>query len=153
MHLKISSVKRRPFCPGWDELKPGFCLQASMLICPSNYPVYSDLPILIHLCGNGIKSIGLDSRPVNPVLVKCSWAQPNSTYDPDKLNSSPPGQNGRHFADDIFRRVFVNEKLCTLIKISLNFVPRDPIDNNTALVQVMAWRRRGDKPLPEPVLT
>ena len=49
-------------------------------------------------------------------------------------NSSPPGQKGHHFADDIFRCIFVNEKLCVLIKISLKFVPKDPIDNNPALV-------------------
>ena len=54
------------------------------------------------------------------------------------LNSSPPGQNGRHFADDIFRCVFVNEKSCILIRISLNFVPKGPIDNNPALVQIMS---------------
>ena len=35
------------------------------------------------------------------------------------VNSSPPGQNGRHFADNIFRCIFVNEKICILIKISL----------------------------------
>ena len=46
----------------------------------------------------------------------------------------PPGQNGRHFADDIFRLIFVNEKFCSLIKISLKFVPKCPIDNNPALV-------------------
>ena len=27
-----------------------------------------------------------------------------------------------------------------------------PIDNNTALVQLMAWRRIGDKPLSEPMM-
>ena len=32
------------------------------------------------------------------------------------------------------------------------FVPKGPIDNKWALVQVMAWRRIGDKPLPEPML-
>ena len=31
--------------------------------------------------------------------------------------------------------------------------PKGPIDNNSALVQVMAWRRMGDKPLSEPILT
>ena len=31
--------------------------------------------------------------------------------------------------------------------------PKDPIDNNQALVKIMAWRRIGDKPLPEPILT
>ena len=50
------------------------------------------------------------------------------------LNSSPPDQNGRHFADDIFRFIFVNEKFCILIKISLKYVPKGPIDNNPALV-------------------
>ena len=36
------------------------------------------------------------------------------------------------------------------IQISLNFVPRNPINNKTALVQVMAMRQNGDKPLAEP---
>ena len=30
---------------------------------------------------------------------------------------------------------------------------QDPIDNKSALVQVMAWRGTGDKPLCEPMLT
>ena len=50
------------------------------------------------------------------------------------VNSSPPGLNGRRFADDIFRCIFVNEKFHILIKISLKFVPKDPIDNTPALV-------------------
>ena len=43
----------------------------------------------------------------------------------------------------------MNEKFCILIKISLKFVPKGPIDN-PALVQVMPWRA---KPLSEPLLT
>ena len=58
-----------------------------------------------------------------------------------------------NLADNIFKWIFVNEKVCNSIRISLNFIPRDPIDNRPALVQVMAWRRTGDKPLPEPMLT
>ena len=50
------------------------------------------------------------------------------------INSSPAGQNGRHFADDIFTCILVNEKICILIKISLKFVPKCPINNNEALV-------------------
>ena len=69
------------------------------------------------------------------------------------FNSSLPGQNVRHFVDDIFRWIFLNEKFCILIKISLKFVPDGPIDNNPALVQIMAWRGIGDKPLSEPMLT
>ena len=33
-----------------------------------------------------------------------------------------PGQNDRRFVDDIFRCIFVNEKIRILIKISLKFV-------------------------------
>ena len=46
----------------------------------------------------------------------------------------PPGQNGRHFEEDIFCCIFVNEKICILTEISLKFGPKGPIDNNPALV-------------------
>ena len=45
-----------------------------------------------------------------------------------------PGQNGRHFADDIFLCIFTNEKFCILIKIPPKFVPKGPIDNKPAFV-------------------
>ena len=55
-------------------------------------------------------------------------------------------------ADNIFSSIFLNENDWIIIQISLKCVPRSPIDNKPALVQVMAWRRIGDKPLPEPML-
>ena len=45
-----------------------------------------------------------------------------------------PGQNGRYFADYIFKCISMNEKFCILIRISLKFVPWGPIDNNPAQV-------------------
>ena len=45
------------------------------------------------------------------------------------LNSSYPEQNGRHFADDIFICIFVNEKFCISSQISLKFVPKGQIYN------------------------
>ena len=69
------------------------------------------------------------------------------------INSSLPWQNGCHVADDSFNLIFVNEKVCVTIRILLKFVPKSPIDKKSALVRVMAWRRTGDKPLPEPLLT
>ena len=36
--------------------------------------------------------------------------------------------------------------------MSLKFVPKGPINNIPALVQIMAWRRPGDKPLSEPMM-
>ena len=61
-------------------------------------------------------------------------------------------QNGRHFPDDIFKWIFLNENVWISINISLKFVPRGPITNIPTLVQVMAWRRPGDKPLSEPMM-
>ena len=39
-----------------------------------------------------------------------------------------------------------------MIRISLKFVPNGAIDNDSVLVQVMAWRQTGDEPLSEPTL-
>ena len=61
-------------------------------------------------------------------------------------------QNGRHFADGIFKSIFWNENCLIMIQISLKFVPKGPIDNMQALVQIMAWRRIGDKPISEPMV-
>ena len=68
------------------------------------------------------------------------------------FNSLRPRQNRRHFADDIFKCIFLNENIWIAIKISLKFVPKGPINNISALVQIMAWRRPGDKPLSEPMM-
>ena len=59
------------------------------------------------------------------------------------FNTLRPRQNGRHFADD--KRIFLNENVRISIRISLKFVPKGPINNIPALVQIMAWRRSGDK--------
>ena len=56
-------------------------------------------------------------------------------------------------ADDIFKCIFMKENFWILIRISLKFVAIGSINNKLALVQVMAWRRTGDKPLPELMLT
>ena len=56
-------------------------------------------------------------------------------------------------AGDNFKCIFLNENDSIPIQISQKFVPRSSIDKKPALVQVMAWRRTGDKPLPELMLT
>ena len=53
---------------------------------------------------------------------------------------------------DTFKRIFLNENVIISIKISLKFVPKGPINNSPALVQIMAWRRPGDKPLSEAMM-
>ena len=64
------------------------------------------------------------------------------------VNTLRQRQHGRHFADDTFKRIFLNEN----VKISLKFVHKGPINNIPALVQIMAWHRPGDKPLSEPMV-
>ena len=51
-----------------------------------------------------------------------------------------------------FKRIFMNENVRISINISLKFVPKGLINNIQALVQIMAWRRPGDKPLSEPMM-
>ena len=68
------------------------------------------------------------------------------------VNSLRPRKNGRLFPDDILKWIFLNENIWILLRISLKFVPKVQINNIPALVQIMAWRRPGDKPLSEPTM-
>ena len=61
-------------------------------------------------------------------------------------------KNGRYFAEDTFKFIFLNENVRISIEISLKFVPKGPINNIPALFQIMAWRRLGAKPLCEPIM-
>ena len=56
-------------------------------------------------------------------------------------------------SDNIFKCILLNENDRILTQISLKFVPDRPIDNNPALVEIMAWLLFGAKPLSEPMLT
>ena len=46
-----------------------------------------------------------------------------------KINTLKPRQNGRHSADDTFKRIFINENVRTSIHIALKFVPKGLINN------------------------
>ena len=61
-------------------------------------------------------------------------------------------KNGRHIPDDIFKRICLNENVSISLKISLKFVPKVQFNNIQALLQIMAWRRPGHKPLSEPMV-
>ena len=68
------------------------------------------------------------------------------------FNPFKPRQNGRHFPDDIFKCIFLNENVPISITISPKFVPKGLINNIPAMVQIKVWRRPGDKPLSEPLM-
>ena len=61
-----------------------------------------------------------------------------------------PGQDGWHFAGNIFKCLFLNENFCLLI---FNLLPLGSIDNMSYVVQVLAWRWTGSKPLSELMMT
>ena len=69
-----------------------------------------------------------------------------------RFNTLRPRQNGCHFADDIFKCIFLNEDVWILTRISLKFVCKGPINNIAGLVQIMAWRGLGNKPLSESMM-
>ena len=68
------------------------------------------------------------------------------------INTLRPRRTRQHFTHNIFKRNLFNENVWISIKILLKFVPKSPINNIPALVQIMAWRRPGDKPLSVPMM-
>ena len=81
--------------------------------------------------------------------LKDWWWPGNQLND---LNTLRLRQDGCHFPDDIFKCIFLNENTRISLKKSLKFVPKVRINIIPALVQIMAWRRSGDKPLSEPMM-
>ena len=72
---------------------------------------------------------------ISGLAQNCGMSTRNATNE-HKLwfNTLRPKQDGRHFADDIFTCIFLNENAWILIKISLKFVSKGPINNIPALV-------------------
>ena len=122
---------------------------------------------LSSLCNRPLRSVGSPRLCLPQLAVSLGWPRDGilSTIYPDRLPMNAhgrwkwhksqrllrPRQNGRHLADDTFKRIFLNENVRISIKISLKIVPKGPIKNIPALVLIMAWRRPGDKPLSEPM--
>ena len=77
-------------------------------------------------------------------------SHPGLSTSGNSLNTLRPRQNGRHFADDTFKHIFLYENVWISIEVPLKFVPEAPINNIPALVKIMAWCRPGDKSLSEP---
>ena len=65
-------------------------------------------------------------------------------------NTLRPRKNCCHFPDNFFKCIFLNGNVKISIKISLKFIPKGPINNIPALVQIMTWSQPGNKPLSEP---
>ena len=58
-------------------------------------------------------------------------------------------ENDYHFANSIFKCIFLNENFLILNNISLKYVTWGLINNIATLVQIIAWHPTCDKPLSE----
>ena len=106
----------------------------------------------------GLQSTGLDGTNFSQTLIKCKhfisikcirkvcsvcWVFCSGF---NVLTHLPLNKMAAILADGIFKSIFLNENDRISIQISLTFVPRSPINNKAALVQVMALCRTGEKP-------
>ena len=90
----------------------------------------------------------------NTLVTSCLVAMLNLLCQhPVILTHLPLDKMAAILADDIFNCIFLNENDRIPNQISLKYVTGSPIDNKPALVQVMACRLFGAKPLPEPMMT
>ena len=103
-----------------------------MILCASNVNAYSTIDALMQL-----------------VFIDFGNCSSFVWY---RVNTLRLRQNGRHFADDIFKYIFLNEYFWIPVKISLKFVPKGPINIIPTLVQIMGWHRPGDRLLSEPMV-
>ena len=97
-----------------------------------------------HICISKLSIIGSDNVLPPGRRQAIIWKKQCCNF----VNTLRPIQNGRHFADDIFKYTFLNQNARISLKISLKV----RINNIPALVQTMAWRRPIDKPLSEPIM-
>ena len=87
-------------------------------------------------------------------LYGCNWQTSKAImeYLYKILNTLRLWQDCRHFANDIFKCIFLKGNVRISLKISVKLVPKVQINNIPALVQIMAWRRPGYKSLYGPML-
>ena len=118
-----------PFCRTFSPLRNPVLTGYISLATPVDYPFWvRNPPDMRHVSHENIVTSAI---PVNTLM---------------------PRQNGHHFADGNFKRIFLNENVRIATEISLKFVPKGRINSIPSLVQIMAWRRPGDKPLSEQMM-
>ena len=131
-HFRFTSRKIITSCSlrRYDLGTPCYCGVHNFLVPPST---------LIPTTGRGPTLCCKDKRDGR-------WAKE------ELFNTLRQRQNGRHFPDDIFKCISLNENIWILIKISLKFFPEGPINNIPALILIMAWCQSGNKPLSESMM-
>ena len=86
----------------------------------------------IHFTDKIIDTVKKNLIPMGQLsLIQVLWSIISNCKE---INTLRPRQNGRHFADDIFKCIFLNENAWISLMISLKFVPKVQINNIPALV-------------------
>ena len=67
-------------------------------------------------------------------------------FRPQCVTTVRPEEDGQDCATDIFGHIFLNENCAILTGSPLKYVPKGPINNMPAMVQIMVWWQTGDKP-------
>ena len=135
---EVKLTKDTPYIsPSWASYG------APILRVWENWPCYNGTALYIvsiAVCTKGDAPLALYGWKTAPVDLNFSvvisahvWHLPifTSGY---QLNTLRPRQNGRHFADDIFKSIFLNQNVWIPIKISPKFVPNGLINNIPAFV-------------------
>ena len=110
-----------------------------------------------HCCEHGqlirLGWVNLSLKPFHWVVVVIMKCSPRNTINMyflclSYLIALTPRQNGRRFTDDIFKCILLNGNVGIRNTFPLKVVPKVVLKGQIpTLVQIMAWRRPGDKPL------
>ena len=163
MHLKILSVKLWPFCPGGDELR--------VWVLPLNLPVlmnyihmttklYTIIAFVLVSCRGqvnvacGTRNIILKVISLSPITVPAWYALaftvPCLTHCPSEIwlkckkkkFNSAPRKFEWNFRQVIFKQIFAIDGWGISCEIALIWMSMDFTDDQSTLVQVMAWCRQ-----------
>ena len=161
-HACFSGLLFMPCCKLWKLCRPQTIIKYVMSMAFSVTIIWYLRPPCVNLLRLGVPqgatyieiwskySIFYTRKIIWYIVAKC---QPFCVcLNVLQVNTLRLRQNGHRFADDTFKCIFVYENVWIPFKISLKFVPKGPINNIPALVQIMAWRRPSDKPLSAPIM-
>ena len=102
--------------------------------CLARSAAASKILLIVHFTSSSnnwwwISMIHFRCRDKDGLAQNCSISKvlgnerPPSSTEPYMFITLKPRQNGRHFADDTFKCIFLNEDIRISFKISLKFVP------------------------------
>ena len=129
-----------------------------VVICQSDYMLIKWLNLWMRLVFLNALSLWYRKQMCNSIMPQIHFSKTYSVYaycshifQKNNFNTLRHKQNRWYFAD-VSTCIFLNDNCCILIQILLNYVPKGPVDNKPALVQIMAWHWMGNKPLSKPMM-